>query len=592
MLTPQYLAGLPDPIVELYSKAELAIIADMARRISRYDWTASVDWQYRRLREAGMMHDAIIERLASITGKTKKEIEGLISEAASKSLVADKAIYKAQGLTVPPLNQNKPMLEILQEGYKALTGALQNITKTTAQTATRQFEKALDDAWMQVQTGAFSADEAIRRAAGSLAEKGLQAITYKETGHIDTLEVAVRRAVVTGVNQTCGKVQVRLAEELGSDLMELTAHSGARPSHAKWQGKIVSLSGQPGYLSLADIGYGTGDGFKGWNCRHDWNPYFEGMPRTWTDEQLAKLEEKKFEYNGQKMTEYEAQQQQRYIERNIRRWKREKAAMEAAGQDTSKSDKKIREWSARQADFLEQTGLKRQYQREEVFPAPPPPEVPKIKRPSLDATGAITEETMRRDVEDFIAELEQREGKSKIENEVLELIKTTPVRFVDDPDAAFFRYDSKTGDFLCNPKARGGPDYDIRYVLSHECGHKLDYTKYDVMEQKEYLIGFFKSVNRVNVHSAEVEESFYSGGEFEDSFSVSALTAALTRGRIHGIMGHKPEYYAKYEFRMFREAFADLCALKVAAGEKRFLKKAEAWYFRDICVAFDQLIGG
>ena len=380
MLTPQYLAGLPDPIVELYSKAEQTIIADMARRISRYDWTASVDWQYRKLREAGMMHDAIIERLASITGKTKKEIEGLISEAASKSLVADKAIYKAQGLTVPPLNQNKPMLEILQEGYKALTGALQNITKTTAQTATRQFEKVLDDAWMQVQTGAFSADEAIRRAAGALAENGLQAITYKETGHIDTLEVAVRRAVVTGVNQTCGKVQMRLAEELGSDLMELTAHSGARPSHAKWQGKIVSLSGQPGYLSLADIGYGTGDGFKGWNCRHDWNPYFEGMPRTWTDEQLAKLEEKKFEYNGQKMTEYEAQQQQRYIERNIRRWKREKAAMEAAGQDTSKSDKKIREWNARQADFLEQTGLKRQYNREWVY-------VPYKKRSGLGAKG-------------------------------------------------------------------------------------------------------------------------------------------------------------------------------------------------------------
>ena len=85
-----------------------------------------------------------------------------------------------------------------------------------------------------------------------------------------SIESAVRMNIITGVTQTCGKLQELRADEVGWDLMELTAHSGARPSHMSWQGKIVSRSGQKGYLSLDDIGYGTVTGFKGVNCRHDW----------------------------------------------------------------------------------------------------------------------------------------------------------------------------------------------------------------------------------------------------------------------------------------------------------------------------------
>ena len=88
--------------------------------------------------------------------------------------------------------------------------------------------------------------------------------------------------IITGVNQTCGKLQELRADEVGWDLMELTAHSGARPSHMSWQGKIVSRSGKKGYLSLDDIGYGTATGFKGVNCRHDWYPYYKGSTRTYT----------------------------------------------------------------------------------------------------------------------------------------------------------------------------------------------------------------------------------------------------------------------------------------------------------------------
>jgi len=366
MLTPEFLEDLPEPIVALYQEAEDAILEDMARRIASADlWTASADWQYRKLREAGALSEDIIAELSRRTGKTKAELKKLMQAAAIQSMGYDESIYEANGMTGEPLASSEALTDILNAGYQATVATMRNLTRTTAQTASQQFERALDAAWMKVQSGAFSADAAIKSAVNELAEKGVEAIEY-ESARKDTIEAAVRRAVVTGVNQTCGQLQLERAHQMGADLMELTAHEGARPSHAEWQGQIVSLSGRPGYLSLEDIGFGDVAGFKGANCRHDWNPWFEGMPRTWTPEALAKLNEPKYEWNGKKLTEAEARDIQRYNERQIRKWKRVYAAQKAAGQDTSEAAAKISEWNKRQGDFLRATGFKRRQSREEI----------------------------------------------------------------------------------------------------------------------------------------------------------------------------------------------------------------------------------
>lgn len=85
------------------------------------------------------------------------------------------------------------------------------------------------------------------------------------------------------------------------------------------------------YLSLSDIGYGTGDGFKGWNCRHDWYPYFEGSTRMYSEKDLKELDAKNIEFpDGSMHTLYEAEQYQRALERRIRQTKRTLAACEEA----------------------------------------------------------------------------------------------------------------------------------------------------------------------------------------------------------------------------------------------------------------------
>ena len=368
MLRPEYLEELPDEILELFSEAEQEILADMARRISAYDfWIPAADHQNRVLREAGIMQEDILTVLSATTRKSEEELRDLMQRAGSMALHNDESIYSAGGFHVPSIKDSLPLRNVLNAGYQATATEMANLCRTTARTATKQFEDALDRAWLNVSSGAFDADAAIRSAVKELSEKGIQSITYP-SGRTDSIETAVRRAVVTGVNQTAGQLQIELADELGCDLVEVTAHSDARPEHALWQGRIYSRSGKhPNYPPfVASTGYGTGEGLCGWNCRHSFGPYIEGSTPIYSQEDLDKLNEPTVEVDGKRMTEYEARQRMRYNERQIRRWKREEVALNAAGLDSGEAAAKVSAWQSRQQDFIDQTGFKRDYARETV----------------------------------------------------------------------------------------------------------------------------------------------------------------------------------------------------------------------------------
>ena len=360
MLKPEYLQRVPEGMIKLYAQAEADILADMARRISTYDyWIPAVEHQAKMLEEAGMVREEILARLKTLTGRTDRELRQLMQEAGGAALKSDDAVYRRQGLNPPPVSASADLQKVLQAGYEKTSGAFRNLTLTTARTAVHQFEQALDRAYMQITLGGMDSGAAIRSSIKQLSAEGVGAIRYP-TGRTDTIEVAVRRAVVTGVNQTALRLQDARADEMGADLVEVSAHAGARPSHAQWQGGIYSRSGKsrkyPDFVKIT--GYGTGAGLGGWNCSHSFRPWFEGMSRTYDKALLKEYQAKDYEYNGVRMTEYEALQEQRKIERNIRRWKREQNALQAAGLDSGEASAKIAEWNRRQKDFLEQTGLK------------------------------------------------------------------------------------------------------------------------------------------------------------------------------------------------------------------------------------------
>lgn len=330
MLTPEYLENCADDIIELYSKLDESITKDIVRRIVKTNIvTEGAALQAMRLQESGKLYDEILKEASSMTGKSVAELKRLFKEAGVESVKYDSSVYKKAGLDPLPLNLSPTAVERLSAGLKKTNGLITNLTKTTAISAQRAYINACTLAEMQVESGAFDYITAIKNAVNNAIEQG--ATVVYPSGHTDKLDVAIRRSVLTGVSQTTGEISEAYANDMGCDLMEITAHFGARPSHAEWQGKIVSLSGKKGYLSKADIGYGTGAGFKGWNCRHDWYPFFEGISeRKYSEKRLDELNEKKVEYEGKKFTEYEAQQLQRAMERKMRDTRRELSGYDEA----------------------------------------------------------------------------------------------------------------------------------------------------------------------------------------------------------------------------------------------------------------------
>lgn len=330
MLTPEQLAHCADDIINLYSQLEEEIVRDIARRIAKTGiMTDTGIWQAQHMQELGTLHSDVLSSVAKYCDRTESELKKLFEDAGVTATEYDNEIYRQNGLNPKSLKVSDVQMQLLEAGFKKTQGNLSNLTLTTAVSSQTSFINACSLAELKASSGAFTPQQAIADAIRQVAQDG--AFVIYPSGHRDRLDVAVRRNVMTGIGQTTGQICLANTQELGCDLMEITAHAGARPSHAAWQGQIVSLSGQRGYLSLSDIGYGTGDGFKGWNCRHDWYPYFEGSSRMYSAKDLEELNAKNIEYpDGSMHTLYEAEQQQRAFERKIRATKRTLAACDEA----------------------------------------------------------------------------------------------------------------------------------------------------------------------------------------------------------------------------------------------------------------------
>ena len=362
MLTPDYLENVPAAMMRLWQQVEEDILQDVARRIGKMGQiTATADWQLWRREQTRLCNREVLKILARYSGRSEAELRRIFQEAAALALEDDDRLYTSAGLDPPDPNTDQALLNLLNAGYEETSGTWQNLTATTAATVSQQFTEAADRAWLQVASGAFDYQTAVRRAVNGLAAH-MAGVTYP-TGHRDTLEVAVRRAVLTGVNQTAGKLQIARMEEMGWGFVEVSAHAGARPEHAKWQGRQYHRGGAITYNGKyypdfeRSTGYGTGAGLCGWNCRHAFFAIDPDLSEpSWTEEDLAALDAKNIAYKGKMYSRYEISQKQRVLERKVRAAKKSYLAENAAGLDTAQSAVKLKTARQNLAQFIKDTG--------------------------------------------------------------------------------------------------------------------------------------------------------------------------------------------------------------------------------------------
>ena len=368
MLPPNFLENVEKQAINIYNNLELDIIKEIAERIANVGYANTVVKNNAMIaQEMGMLYKDVVNLVAKYNKSSYQDILRIFEEAGDN-------IYKAAGLNPIKLKQDKSLLDLLIASAKKTNGNLENLVMTTATTTQQEFLNAMNTAYMEISTGVKSYTQSILDAIDKLTAKGTM-VEYP-SGHRTSIENATRMNIVTGVNQTCGKLQMLRAEEMGWDLMEITAHAGARPSHAEWQGKIVSLSGQKGYLSLQDIGYGEITGFKGINCYHDWRPYYKGSTRTYSQKELEEMANKNVEYNGENISKYDANQSQREMERKLRQDKKDIAGVQGLltsnnkDIDIEKTQEKLRHLKDRYNihntelnDFIKQTKSRKDISR-------------------------------------------------------------------------------------------------------------------------------------------------------------------------------------------------------------------------------------
>ena len=377
-----------DRIIALYQQLEDDILSAVIRRILKMGYVSEASkHQLEVLQAAGLLYDDIVQLIADRTDACTAQVRALFEDAGVQTVEIDNSLHEAAGALPIDIRQDSSTRQVLEAGYKKTLGTMRNLVSTTATQTQTAFIQTCDRIYMQVSSGAFSYQEAIMNALRALADTGAE-VVYP-TKHKDRMDVAVRRCVLTGVSQTAAAVSLRQAEDAGCYLMEITAHSGARPEHAKWQGQLVSLTGKDvgktidglKVWSLSGIGYGSGEGFKGWNCRHNWHAYYPGLSTpNYTPEELKKLDEPCISYNGKLYTEYEVSQMQRAQERRVRAWKRrcitaqegvnsatDEATRATAQAEFDRSARYLKNNEAKLKDFCRQTGQDRDRFREQVL---------------------------------------------------------------------------------------------------------------------------------------------------------------------------------------------------------------------------------
>lgn len=343
MYTPSELERMPKELERVMSELEERILEDIIRRIRINDEiTRSADWQIYRLAQMGQSTEYIQQQIQQALKLTDDEINKLYEEVIKTGYAREETLYEKIGVEFIPFKENEELQQLIKAVMDQTKEEMGNITQTlgfaidlngkSVFTPMGEYlQRVLDTAVMEVTTGTFDYNTTLKRVVNEMTKSGVRSVDY-ETGWSNRIEVAARRALMTGVNQVVGKINDQNAKALGTDFFEVSWHATARPTHQEWQGRVFSRK------ELVDIcGLGTVTGLHGANCYHSYFPFIPGVSvRQWTDEQLDEMNAKENEpkvYKGKEYTTYEATQRQRQLETQMRAQRRKIKLLKAGGAD-------------------------------------------------------------------------------------------------------------------------------------------------------------------------------------------------------------------------------------------------------------------
>lgn len=343
MFPPSILEQIPIEAQRLIIDLSMRIMEDAIDRISMINGISrTTDYELYTLSRIGLSSDTVHKAVQSTLAITDSEIDRIYDEVIQEGYVKDKRLYDAVGIPHTPYRDNAPLQQLIEAVKMQTKTELLNITltmgfaiemggKTVFTPMAQYFQRTLDNAMMDITSGAFDYNKTVKKVIEEMTRSGVRTVDY-ESGWSSRIEVATRRAIMTGVTQVTGRITDMNAELIGTDHYEVSWHATARPDHQVWQGRVYSRK------ELETVcGLGTGSGLCGWNCYHSYYPFIEGVSkRTYTDKQLDEMNAKENtpkKYLGKEYTSYEASQRQRQFETIMRKQRQDIKLLEQAGAD-------------------------------------------------------------------------------------------------------------------------------------------------------------------------------------------------------------------------------------------------------------------
>lgn len=392
--SPAILDAMPEELADLYRALEDQLLVEICSRLAIKDQLNEVTVQaIRALRAQGIPLDEIKKAIRQTSKISEQKLDQLLDDVVQRNQTYYTGMIDLAQITQPDILVDAMTIDAIK---RQTLDACRNITASMGFLVdngrrmlppAEAYQWALDNALMQIDSGVISYNQAITNSIKQLADSGLKTVSY-ETGHVDQIDVAARRAVMTGVSQLNSRYAEQSMEYIETDLVETEAHAGARDidgpkgweNHKAWQGRVYRWheytlkypgTSKGDYPDFAErCGVGDVQGIGGANCRHTWYPFVEGVSeRTWTDEQLAHIDDKLgCTYDGRTYSAYEATQMQRRLEREIRKQKRRKKALEAYGlsDDKKAANARLIRLNKKYREFSKAVGLPEQRERVKV----------------------------------------------------------------------------------------------------------------------------------------------------------------------------------------------------------------------------------
>lgn len=315
-------------LVEAFRVIENQLTNSMMRNISKHigdEKAEGFNWSMWQAEQLNALHEYKLQSekfFKNYSGAVSNEIDLLLTETYKNAqLQTEQEILQAIKSGYKTTKSESNFFKINEKKLNALMGAtksdFKDATKAMLRTSADEYRRIIFNAQVYANTGAGTVRQAIDMATKDFLSKGINCIEYKNGAKVPIDSYAEMALRTTNTRATLfGEGTKR--KEWNVTTVIVTPNASGCPKCLEWVGKVYiddvwsggkSKDGAYPLLSTAIEG-----GLYHPNCRDSHSTYFEGVnskPKPMTAEEKAEASRV-----------YELQQQQRYCERNVRKYKR------------------------------------------------------------------------------------------------------------------------------------------------------------------------------------------------------------------------------------------------------------------------------